>query len=82
MLELRVKRLEKKVATGERVIDLMAAEWKADIVRLDDTVYKQALKIEEQALEITRLKDANERLEKTLSAASNRMATALSDTNK
>ena len=82
MLDLQVKRLERKVANGEKVIAFVQAEWNVDIKRLNETVYKQALEIEEQALEIRRLKAANERLEKTLSTASNRIATALSDTNK
>ena len=75
MLDLQVKRLERKVANGEKVIAFVQAEWNVDIKRLNETVYKQAL-------EIRRLKAANERLEKTLSTASNRIATALSDTNK
>lgn len=84
-LNLQVVNLTRKIAQGEKVITFVQAEWNntsmqlekaaLDIERLKETV-------EEQALEIKRLKAANERLETTLSAASKRMETALSDTNK
>ena len=85
LLNLQVKTLKKKVLDREKVIDFVQAEWKNTSKQLENaTLSIEHLNetVEEQALEIKRLKTANERLETTLSEASKRMATALSATKK
>ena len=79
VLEMQVKTLQKKVLDREKVMTLMQVQH-AD--HLEKATERLKETVAEQALEIKRLKTANERLETTLSAASKCMATALSATKK
>ena len=85
LLNFQIKNLKKNVRDHEKMIELLQAEWKNTSKQLEiATLNIEHLNetVEEQALEIKRLKTANERLETTLSEASKCMATALSATKK